>query len=52
MQKVRKEVNQLIKAGKYANPLFYKRDKSFKRKLYLFMRQINYYRKYKNNRWT
>ena len=50
--KVRKEVNQLLRAGKYANPLFYKRDKSFKRKLYLFMRQINYYRKYKNNRWS
>ena len=50
--KIRKEVNQLIRAGKYANPLFYKRDKSFKRKLYLFMRQINYYRKYKNNRWS
>ncbi|MCM3745534.1 carboxylate--amine ligase [Sporosarcina luteola] len=50
--KVRKEIDQLIKAGKYANPLFYKRDKSFKRKLYLLMRQINYYRKYKNNRWS
>ena len=49
---IRKEVNQLIRAGKYANPLFYKRDKSFKRKLYLFVRQINYYRKYKNNRWS
>ena len=50
--KVRKEVDELLRAGKYANPLFYKRDKSFKRKLYLFMRQINYYRKYKNNRWS
>jgi D-aspartate ligase len=51
-EKVRKEVNQLLRAGKYANPLFYKRDKHIKRKLYLFMRQINYYRKYKNNRWS
>lgn len=50
--KVRKEIDQLLRAGKYANPLFYKRDKSFKRKFYLFMRQINYYRKYKNNRWS
>jgi D-aspartate ligase len=50
--KVRKEIDQLLRAGKYANPLFYKRDKSFKRKLYLFMRQINYYRKYKNNKWS
>lgn len=50
--KIRKEINQLISAGKYANPLFYKRDKNLKRKLYLFMRQVNYYRKYKNNRWS
>ncbi|WP_432360904.1 carboxylate--amine ligase [Sporosarcina sp. UB5] len=50
-EEIRKEINQLLRAGKYANPLFYKRDESFKRKLYLFMRQINYYRKYKNNRW-
>lgn len=50
--KIRKEVDQLLRAGKYANPLFYKRDKSFKRKLYLFMRQVNYYRKYKNNKWS
>lgn len=50
-EKVREEIKQLLRAGKYANPLFYKRDGSFKRKLYLFMRQINYYRKYKNNRW-
>jgi len=50
--KIRKEIDQLLRAGKYANPLFYKRDKSFKRKLYLFMRQINYYRKYKNNKWS
>ncbi|WP_252504172.1 carboxylate--amine ligase [Sporosarcina sp. Marseille-Q4943] len=49
--KIRKEIDQLLKAGKYANPLFYKRDKNFKRKLYLFMRQINYYRKYKNSIW-
>ncbi|MFS0690324.1 carboxylate--amine ligase [Sporosarcina sp. 179-K 8C2 HS] len=49
--KIRKEIDQLLRAGKYANPLFYKRDKNFKRKFYLFMRQINYYRKYKNSRW-
>ncbi|GEN84935.1 carboxylate--amine ligase [Sporosarcina luteola] len=51
-EKIRKEIKKLLVAGKYANPLFYKRDKSFKRKLYLFLRQINYYRKYKNNRWS
>lgn len=44
-------VNSLIKEGKYGNPLFYKEDHSFKRKVYLFARQVNYYRKYRNNKW-
>lgn len=50
-QEIRNEVNQLLKARKYVNPLFYKKDYSFKRKLYLFARQINYYKKYKNSNW-
>ena len=50
-QTVRNDVIRLLKEGKYANPLFYKKDHHFKRKLYLFARQINYYRKYKNNQW-
>lgn len=45
------DVNRLIKQGKWGNPLFYKNDYHLKRKLYLFVRQINYYRKYKNNSW-
>lgn len=48
---VLQDVNRLIKEGKYGNPLFYKKDHHLKRKLYLFVRQVNYYRKYKNNRW-
>lgn len=48
---VRKDVIRLIKKGKYGNPLFYKKDKHLKRKFYLFARQVNYYRKYKNNQW-
>jgi len=48
---IQEEVRQLIKEGKYGNPLFYKKDKHVKRKLYLFLRQINYYKKYRNNRW-
>ncbi len=48
---IRAEVNCLIKEGKYGNPLFYKNDHSIKRKLYLFARQLNYYRKYRNNKW-
>jgi len=50
-QDVRKDVIRLIKKKKYGNPLFYKKDKNFKRKLFLFARQVNYYRKYKNNQW-
>lgn len=48
---IQEEVQQLIKEGKYGNPLFYKKDKHIKRKLYLFLRQINYYKKYRNNQW-
>ncbi|CAM3212458.1 carboxylate--amine ligase [Filibacter tadaridae] len=48
---VQKDVRALLKAKKYGNPLFYKQDRHFKRKLYLLLRQINYYRKYKNNQW-
>ena len=50
-QEVLKDVKALLRAGKYGNPLFYKKDRHFKRKLYLFARQINYYRKYKNSNW-
>lgn len=49
--KVLKDVKHLIKQGKWGNPLFYKKDRNLKRKLYLFIRQINYYRKYRNNKW-
>lgn len=45
------EVKSLLRQNKYANPLFYKKDRHLKRKLYLFARQINYYRKYKNSQW-
>lgn len=48
---IRNEVNELLKKKKFVNPLFYKKDKSFKRKIYLFLRQINYYKKYKNSNW-
>jgi D-aspartate ligase len=48
---VLKDVKALLRAGKYGNPLFYKKDHNLKRKFYLFARQINYYRKYKNSNW-
>lgn len=48
---IREEVRQLIKKGKFVNPLFNRKDTHLKRKLYLFLRQINYYKKYKTNEW-
>src|SRR5690606_3434091 len=48
---VQRDIKELLKKGKYGNPLFYKKDTHLKRKLYLFARQINYYKKYKNNQW-
>ena len=48
---VQKDIKRLIKEKKYGNPLFYKKDTHMKRKLYLFARQVNYYKKYKNNQW-
>ena len=49
--KVKQDIQRLIKQKKLVNPLFYKKDKHFKRKLYLAMRQVNYYKKYKENVW-
>lgn len=43
------EVKTLIKEGKYKNPIFYKADKGMKRRSIMLLRQINYFRKYKNN---
>ena len=49
--KIRKEIKTLIKDGKYGNPLFYKGDTNLKRKFYMVARQINYIKKYRNNKW-
>ncbi|MER1986923.1 MAG: carboxylate--amine ligase [Solibacillus sp.] len=48
---VKKDIERLIREKKLVNPLFYKKDKHLKRKLYLVARQVNYYKKYKNNVW-
>ncbi|WP_027108202.1 carboxylate--amine ligase [Lacticigenium naphthae] len=48
---IRNEVNELLKEGKWGNPLFYKPDKNLKRTLFLFLRQVNYYKKYSQNQW-
>lgn len=48
---INEECRKLIRQGKWGNPMFYKGDTNFKRKFYLVARQVNYYRKYKNNQW-
>lgn len=50
-REVQKDIRHLLRTGNYRNPLFYKADKHFKRKLYMLARQFNYYKKYKNNQW-
>ncbi|HPF83545.1 MAG TPA: carboxylate--amine ligase [Bacilli bacterium] len=49
--KLKEEINELIKQHKFVRPLNYKGDRHLKRKLWLFMRDINYNKKYKNNKW-
>lgn len=48
---LRNEALKLEKEGKLVNPLKYKKDGSFKRKLYLIMKDINYKRKYRKLNW-
>jgi len=45
--KLKNEINKLIKNKKMVNPLKYSKDKSFKRTLYLLYRDFNYLKKYK-----
>lgn len=50
-KEINNEVEMLITNKKMMNPLFYKKDKSILRKLYLLVRQIRYNKKYKNAKW-
>ena len=50
-KEIQKEVRQLLRDGKWGNPLFYKKDKHLTSKFFLLARQFNYYKKYKNNNW-
>lgn len=43
------EINTLIGDGHYHNPIFYKGDKGIRRRLFMMLRQVNYYRKYETN---
>ena len=49
--KIKKEIFKLIKEGKFVRPLRYKKDKNLKRRLWLFLRDYNYMKKYKENTW-
>ncbi|HEY9569394.1 MAG TPA: carboxylate--amine ligase, partial [Metalysinibacillus sp.] len=48
---LKKEIKARLKAGEVVNPLFYKYDTNFKRKLYLAARQVNYMKKYRSSNW-
>lgn len=50
-KELKKEINKLIKEHKFVRPLHYKADKNLKRFLWLFVRDINYAKKYKENQW-
>jgi D-aspartate ligase len=49
--KLKKEILSLMKKGKYVKPLYYKKDMNIKRRVWLFLRNINYIKKYKHNNW-
>lgn len=49
--KLKNEIFKLMKEHKFVRPLHYYGDKNFKRKVWLFLRDINYNRKYKKNEW-
>ncbi|GED79663.1 atp-binding protein [Amylolactobacillus amylotrophicus DSM 20534] len=48
---VKKDIRRLIRQKKWGNPLFYSADRSLKRSSYLFARQVNYVKKYSQNKW-
>lgn len=50
-QKLKEEVFKLIKDKKIVDPLDYSKDKSFKRKLWLQLRKLNYIKKYRKCKW-
>lgn len=47
----KKKFFSLKKKGLYTNPIVYKKDMSFKRRIWLLGRKINYIRKYRESRW-
>lgn len=47
----RKKALKLMRKGNYVDPLSYRAEKSLKRKLYLFLRKINFILKYRKYTW-
>ena len=43
------KIRELVKAGKSARSLYYKKDLNLKRRLFLFLRDLNQFRKYKRH---
>jgi len=50
-KKLKDKINKLIKDKHFYDPLDYKKDNSLKRKIYLFLRDINFIKKYNNKNW-
>ena len=48
---LKSEIEKLIKLGKMVRPLHYKKDNSIIRKIYLFIRDLNYIWKYRKLNW-
>lgn len=48
---LKREVFRLKREGKLVDPLDYSKDSSFKRRLWLVLRKLQYIRKYKSNNW-
>lgn len=50
-KELKKKILKLKKEKKLVNPLYYSKDLSFKRKIWLFLRGINYSKKYNKLKW-
>ncbi len=50
-EEFKKEMLKLYKKKKVVNPLVYRKDKSFKRMLFLIRKHFRYYKDYKNGYW-
>ena len=48
---LKNEINSCIKEYGLFRPLHYKKDMFLRRKIYLFLRDLNYIKKYKNKNW-